>query len=144
MKVTFALLGVVAIVVFGLFALGVTCSGGGGCSDQERDAWRTRMLGASAVAPGQISGCTTALAPFTFSGGCALVVAAADARSRQLTITAVDAVTISFDTDADGRTISSHDDLSPGKQRRTFIGEAGQIIRLFCPGSSCRARLSKD
>jgi hypothetical protein len=147
-KRTFLILGIVAAVLIVLFVISVAHDSddgpGGGCAADRRDAWRKRLLGASAVEPGQLSGCTTKLAPFTFSGLCVLGIAASDARSRQLTITATDAITLHLDTHADGRTITTHDTVKAGQRRQIFIGKDGQAITLVCPTGTCRARLSSE
>jgi hypothetical protein len=143
---SFIVLGIAGALVIALFAIGATHDGdggpGGGCAADQRDAWRARLFGGSPVEPGQLRGCTTRLAPFVFSGSCDLQIAAAAPRSRALTITAGDAILFSLDTDADGRTLTTHDTLAAGQQRQVFVGTNGQTLRLVCPTSTCHAQLS--
>jgi hypothetical protein len=137
------ILGIVVAALLVLFVVSVVHGGGGpggGCSAGQRAAWRTRLLRSGPVAPGQLGGCTTAPGRFAISVGCELKVAAADARSRQLVIEAVDPIELRLVTDADGRRIAMRVKLEPGQSKQIFVGKAGETLGLRClTGITCRA-----
>jgi hypothetical protein len=139
------ILGIAVVVLLALFVVSVVhspddSSPGSGCSSSQRDSWLARKLRGDPVAPGQLSGCTTVLGPFTINGACMLSVAAADARSRQLIVEALDAMELKLVTSADGRSITMREVLKPGENRSISIGKDGQSVWFRClTGTTCRA-----
>ena len=140
-------LGVVVLVVLALFFVSALHhpgddTPGSGCSTDQRDRWRARLLRAEPVPAAQLGGCTTALGPFTVTGACDLRIAAADARSRRVVITPIDALEIKLDMDADDRPMKLRANLAPGQRKELFLGKDAQTITFTClASSSCRARL---
>jgi len=137
------ILGVVAGVVLALFIVSVAYrpdGDGPAVSSSGRDRWRDRLFPDAPVAPGQLAGCTAALAPFTIQGSCELRIAAADARSRRLVIEVTDLVELRRTMDADGRRIAMKSKLKPGKSEQVFVGKEGETLGLRClAGLTCRA-----
>lgn len=150
-KRTLIILGVIVVVLLMLFVVAVVAADGkskpSGCTSDRREAWRERLLGSQSVKPGQLRGCTSSLGTFVMPGGsCVLVVAASDARSRQLKITLESALemTLDINTDADGRTLSMHPKLKPHKSTQISFGKDEQRITFQCPAllnDSCRITL---
>jgi hypothetical protein len=138
-------LGCLGVVVIALFVLSVAYPSrgtreGSGFSAGDRETWRSRLVPADPVARGQLSGCATAPGELTIATGCALKVAAAGARSRKLSIRAIDAVEVRRVTDADGRRMTMRARLEPGKSTQVFVGKDGETIGLRClSGATCRA-----
>jgi hypothetical protein len=138
-------LGIVVVVLLALFVVSVVHSPddnspGSGCSSRQRDTWRECVLRSNPVAPGQLGGCTTVLGRFTITGACELKVAADDARSRQLTVEALDAMELHLVTNADGRPMTMRVELKHGETKQIFVGKDGQTIRFRClKGTTCHA-----
>ena len=115
---------------------------GSGCSSGQRDAWRARLLPSTPVGQGQLGGCTTALGPFSIAGACTLTIAAADARSRQLGVEAIDPVKLIIITEADGRRITMQPELKQGERKQIFVGKDQKTIVFRClTGPTCHVRL---
>ncbi|HWU86816.1 MAG TPA: hypothetical protein VN253_06060 [Kofleriaceae bacterium] len=94
------------------------------------------------MAPGQLGGCTTVLGRFTIHGSCELKIAAAETRSRRLSIEALDAIELRLVMDADGREITTRAKIEAGKKKDIFVGKDGQSLALSCQtGTTCRASI---
>lgn len=134
-----------AAVLLALFVFGTARGLGdrrGGCSKEDREAWRERLLRPEPVAAGQLAGCTSSPGPFVVPGECTLTVAAADVRSRRLVIGAIDPVGITVFTDADGRRIRMRPEIAPGDRTELSIGKDGGTVSFRClTGTTCRARV---
>lgn len=136
-------LGVAVAVVITLFLVSALHANddAAGCSADQRDRWRARLLRAEPVTANQLGGCTSARGLFTFAA-CELRIAAGDARSRSLVINALDALELKLDIDADGRPMKLRATLDAGERKELFLGKEAQTLALHClTGSTCRARL---
>jgi hypothetical protein len=141
------ILGLVVVVLLALFVVSAAHKPGdggpgSGCSPVKRDTWRARLLPPTPVTRGQLSGCTTTLGAFTIAEQCTLEIAAADARSRQLVVKAIDPLKLTIITNADGRTITMQPKLERDQKAQIFVGKDRKKIVFHClNGTSCGAHL---
>src|SRR5262245_44909959 len=122
------LVGVLIVLFVVSIVAGTGDDRGSGCSSGDQKSWRARLLPSKPVAPGQLSGCTTALGTVTIQGSCELKIAAADERSRRLVLEAIDAVGLQRVTDADGRRMEMNAKLKPGKPSELFVDKKGEKL----------------
>jgi hypothetical protein len=127
---------VVLVVLVLLFALGAGCGATDrrttfSCSREQQRAWMDRIFRPRPVASGEVSGCTTTLGrAFVVPGGCTVVVAPSADRFRRLVVKGAKA-RLDTTTDADGRSIVLHAELTDAGSEVT-IGKDGGRINLKC------------
>jgi hypothetical protein len=138
------ILGVIIVVVIGLFilALAYTPPGGGkesGCGPERREALRKRFLGSQRVMARELQGCGSGQGKLVIPGApaaCELRIAASDARSRQLVLETSQVIEFKTTTDADGRKIEMKSELKTTEPTEISIGKDAQTITFSC----CKVR----
>lgn len=142
------MLGLIVAVLLALFIVAAVHDpdkgSGPGCSSEQLQTWRERLVHSEPVSPGQLRGCTAALGTFIIQDrSCALTIAKADARSRRLVVQAIDEIRLSFVTDVDGRKLTMNADLDAGKTTEFSVGKDGQRIVLRCRNeqATCQVNL---